>query len=81
MDSAELAEYARRGVREIGRAGGKPGTGEGVIVGISDGTVTVKGEAVLDGGDQYQLMKLVVRAIEAAARWRGEQAGREARDA
>jgi hypothetical protein len=84
MFSAE--EYARHAVREVGRvqgAGGKLGArDQAVIVGVDHGRLTIEanGKVTLDGGMPYQLVKLVVRGIEAAARWRGEQAGRAGRD-
>jgi hypothetical protein len=81
---AELPEVRPVGRTETHRTGGSiaslPGepcrcTGECcVIVGVNKGEITIKGNAVLTGGLIYHHVKLVIRAAEAAARWRERQA-------
>lgn len=73
--------------REIGRTGGKPVLDEsghiagfdpeGLVVRHERGSVVVSGAAELTGGLLYDHVKLVMRAAQAASRWRGQREGRD----
>jgi len=82
MPSTELPEVREVGRTETLRGNRGPLPGEPcrckgeccVIVGVNKGEITIKGNAVLSGSLIYHHVKLVIRAAEAAARWRERQA-------
>jgi hypothetical protein len=78
--AAQVEEYARRPVREVGRAGtGSPRRPDGtiqpplagpgtLIFGIDHGQVTISGDAKLDPGTAEQRIAHLLRQAVAAAR-------------
>jgi hypothetical protein len=83
MPLTELPETREIGRTETLRSNRGPRPGEPcrcageccVIVGVDKGEITIKGNAVLSGSLVYHHAKLVIRAAEAAARWRGRRDG------
>jgi hypothetical protein len=73
------AHLERRPAREIGRTharGGQLGTDANcVIVGVDHGRITFRGEATLDANSVLHHIRMIVRAVEAAAIYRGQQLG------